>query len=73
MKAITLNSGQLGGGVGDQSLESRDRRTSTTNNQEGYSQSNNPGASTAITGLGNIDGSVHHYELPNLSQRKRGS
>jgi len=55
--------------MGDQSLESRDRRTST-NNGETYSQSNNPiGASAGISGLSNIDQSVHHYELPNLSQR----
>jgi hypothetical protein len=46
--------------------ESRDRRTSTTNNPD-YGATNS--GTGGIAGMGNIDGSVNHYELPNLAQR----
>ena len=77
MKAITLHSTAGGGSLQQQydqsNNESRDRRSSTTNNPEYLnSHSNqNPGTGVqgGISGIGNIDATVNHYELPNLAQR----
>jgi hypothetical protein len=68
MKAITLHPTANA----DLSLDSKERRTTSSNNGEtgsaiisGGTNGNNP--STGISGLGNIDATVHHYELPNLA------
>ena len=75
MKAITLHPTATGGI--DTSVDSKDRRTSSSangdQNSAGPLSSNTGGGNNAsgIVGLGNIDGTVHHYELPNLAQRKQ--
>jgi len=48
----------------DNSQDSKDRRTSSTITGENVMSS---GAQNGIAGLGNIDSTVHHYELPNLA------
>lgn len=81
MKAITLHPTTAGGSQQqyDQGYsnnnESRDRRSSTTNNPDYLNSHTNPATGTAVTsggisGMGNIDATVNHYELPNLAQRK---
>lgn len=83
MKAITLHptstSGGgtvIGGGVYlgmDNSTDSKDRRTSTGGPGEAASMQSSMaagGPNNGISGLGNIDSTVHHYELPNLAQCK---
>ena len=61
MKAITLH--QTAGIGGDYSV---DRRTSTGGDQYSY-PANTGGTNGGITGLGNIDATGNHYELPNLA------
>ena len=79
MKAITLHPTASGGGSQQQYEQnyndSRDRRSSTTHNPD-YPASNTAGGTSAgqgtaggIAGIGNIDATVNHYELPNLAQR----
>jgi hypothetical protein len=68
MKALTLH--QTSGVGGDYE---RDRRTSTGGDQYTspmlFSGSNSGPISSngGIAGLGNIDATVNHYELPNLA------
>jgi hypothetical protein len=53
----------------DMSADSKDRRTSSTvTGENGMSSGGGAPNSNGIAGLGNIDSTVHHYELPNLAQ-----
>jgi len=61
MKAITLHQTA---GVGGDSL---DRRTSTGGDQFTQAALYQANTGGGIAGLGNIDATVNHYELPNLA------
>ena len=45
-------------------MDSKDRRTSSSINGDLNSQ---PAGTQALMGLTNVEGTVHHYELPNLA------
>lgn len=76
MKAITLHPTSSAGGNQlmmqaaqmENSLDSKDRRTSSTvTGDNALSSGGGAPNQSGIAGLGNIDQTVHHYELPNLA------